>query len=385
MPLRRSGLHRHDAQAEAQATGQERQGPGLNGRSWRTCAIAKNGAKLQSRVRFRAGCCLRQHRVRVSAGSNGVVRSAWQTKKPSPRSASPTRTWPICACSCARRRASFSHDWRWGSDTRADLLVVDPAEFRRADGAHARQDHRHARRHRLRRRRADRRRSGALSPAQVRQRRRRAERGRRRFFGVLRPGVGAVGSLFLGDSRRMAEFELEQPADGFPEEDRVQRRPGSEVAPGLDELIRGNPLADPYLNLKPAKLDESTAIENTGDQTRRSELRADRERESQAVPLGQSTPVRTPVKSAERDRPLGPSSARISRRQPARRARADRLARCRRAHARPQAQGLPQRRNPARTRSLLPRIAATQRLAAADHGRTRPKSASRNPRSRTRS
>jgi hypothetical protein len=73
----------------------------------------------------------------------------------------------------------------------------------------------------------------------------------------------------------------------------------SDVAPGLDELIRGNPLADPYLNLKPSRLDEATTIENTGSATRRSELRAERERETLGVPLDQPSPPRAPVKAAD--------------------------------------------------------------------------------------
>ena len=197
-----------------------------------------------------------------------------------------------------RKAASeLRNDWRWGSDTRADLLVVDPAGFAgqmartRAKttgmrvaivcdpGAPTEGDPALYR---------------PLKVANVIDVLNAAAAG----SSVSAPGVGAVGSLFLGEHED-GQFELEQPADAFPEEGKVQRRPGSEIAPGLDELIRGNPLADPYVNLKPARLDESTAIENTGNQTRRSELRADRERESQAVPLDQSAPARAPVKSAD--------------------------------------------------------------------------------------
>lgn len=69
-----------------------------------------------------------------------------------------------------------------------------------------------------------------------------------------------------------------------------------DAVPGLDEMIRGNPLADPYLNLKPARLDNSTLIEGSGLSTRRSEFHADRERESQATPLGHTPAARTPPK-----------------------------------------------------------------------------------------
>jgi hypothetical protein len=73
------------------------------------------------------------------------------------------------------------------------------------------------------------------------------------------------------------------------------------AAMGLDEMIRGNPLADPYVNLKPARLDDSTMVEGTGLSTRRSELRADRERESQATPLGHTPASRSPLKPNQAD------------------------------------------------------------------------------------
>jgi hypothetical protein len=115
---------------------------------------------------------------------------------------------------------------------------------------------------------------------------------------VASSGVGAVGSLVLGDSNDNM-FEYEQPGDGFPGEDTVQRRGDPGIAPGLDELISGNPLVDPYFDLKSARLNDSTTIEPIGGQTRRSELRADLERESQGVPLDQSAPARAPVKAAD--------------------------------------------------------------------------------------
>lgn len=191
----------------------------------------------------------------------------------------------------------LGNDWRWGSDTGADLLVVDPTGFAgqmartRAKttgmrvaivcdaGAPTEGDPALYR---------------PLKAANVIEVLNAAAAG----SSVLAPGVAAAGSLFLGDNEDR-QFEFDQSADAFPDEDKVQRRPGVGVAPGLDELIRGNPLADPYLNLTPARLDDSTAIEPTGDQTRRSELRADRERESQGVPLDQAAPARAPVKAGE--------------------------------------------------------------------------------------
>ncbi|HQX65943.1 MAG TPA: hypothetical protein PLF47_09020, partial [Dokdonella sp.] len=64
--------------------------------------------------------------------------------------------------------------------------------------------------------------------------------------------------------------------------------------PGLDELLKDHPAADPYANLKPQKFDQSARIDGSGEPTRRSSLRADQERESLAVPLSVPSAARVP-------------------------------------------------------------------------------------------
>ena len=84
--------------------------------------------------------------------------------------------------------------------------------------------------------------------------------------------------------------------------DEVERDPASaDVAKGLDEMIRGDPLLDPYANLMPSTLGDSTLIQGSGMSTRRGELRADRDRESQATPLGHVSPSRSPSKPSAAD------------------------------------------------------------------------------------
>lgn len=191
--------------------------------------------------------------------------------------------------------AELSCPWRWGADTRADLLVVDPSNFA---GQMAR----------------SRAKASGMRVAVVCDLESPTE-GDPAFYrpfkvgnviGVLNEASGAaptmakdispVENMFLqpeaeaGTEPRLADAP-------FAAEPARPRGSGEQVALGLDELIRGNPLADPFFNLQPARLDESTVIGGVGDVTRRSELRADRERESQAVPLSRQSPARTPGKT----------------------------------------------------------------------------------------
>ncbi len=67
-----------------------------------------------------------------------------------------------------------------------------------------------------------------------------------------------------------------------PEDDTVPSMapPKREVAVGLDELIRGDPLLDPFANVRAPRFDDdSVGIEDGGGSTRRSEARSEREPE----------------------------------------------------------------------------------------------------------
>ena len=187
--------------------------------------------------------------------------------------------------------------WRWGVDTRADLLVVDPSNFA---GQMAR-----SRAKVTGMRVAIICNAGEPSdgdPALVRPLKsanivevlNQASSG----SAGMSTEVAPVENLFLGNNRD-AGFNAGA-SDGSYLDDKTEQGPaGDGVAPGLEELIRDNPLADPYLNLLPASLDDSTGIERTGEQTRRSELRAEREREVLGVPLAQPSPSRPPVRAAD--------------------------------------------------------------------------------------
>lgn len=193
-----------------------------------------------------------------------------------------------------RAVSDLTHAWRWGTDTGADLLVVDISNF-----------------------------AGQMA------------RARAKVSGMRVAVVCDADTPTEGDPAFVRPLKLDNviqvlnqatqasstspPQAGAPVEefyhadvsgqdaageghfplglDEVQPGPASaEVAQGLDEMIRGNPLADPYVNLKPARLDSSVMVEATGLSTKRSELRSDRERESQATPLGHSPPERAPLK-----------------------------------------------------------------------------------------
>jgi hypothetical protein len=190
----------------------------------------------------------------------------------------------------------LSCPWRWGSDTGADLLVVDPSNFA---GQMAR----------------TRAKTSGMRVAVVCDLESSTE-GDPAFYrpfkignviGLLNGISGAPAPAANLSSAENMFLPPEADADGdlrlldpaFPEEPAKPHGRDAHVAVGLDELIRGNPLADPFFNLQPAKLDESTSIGNVGGLTRRSELRADRERESQAVPLSQQAPPRNPGKTTD--------------------------------------------------------------------------------------
>ena len=188
----------------------------------------------------------------------------------------------------------LTHAWRWGADAQADLLIVNPSDFA---GQMARS------RAKVTGMRvaivcdADAEHDG--DPALVRPFR--PDNVVAVLNNATATAVGLTAQSRAGTGYVHSSADEFQPNDDFPDldvlDDSAQRRmPDPDVAIGLDELIRDNPLADPYLNLKPDKLSDTARIEGAGDPTRRSALRADRDRESQAVPLNAPTAERVPAR-----------------------------------------------------------------------------------------
>jgi len=190
------------------------------------------------------------------------------------------------------RKASdqLMQSWRWGSETHADLLVIDVNGF-----------------------------AGQMA-------RSRAKVSGLRVALVVEPGGGTEGEPAMyrpfklenvidvlnqvSDAGKVSAHKPAPVEDYFEaslrraglladedglvfDETGAQRLVDEDVAPGLDDLIRGHPLADPYTNLNPSMLDDSTRLEPTGEHTRRSEARSDRERELQGVSPAQQGAARS--------------------------------------------------------------------------------------------
>ncbi|MEZ5462553.1 hypothetical protein [Dokdonella sp.] len=199
------------------------------------------------------------------------------------------------------RRAAdeLSHVWRWGSDTGADLLAVDISNFA-GQMARARAKVSGMRVAII----CDAETAAEDDPALVRPFK------LENVIGVLNQATQVSAGGLPHAAPHTEDFYHTDDSD--PSEPEISDFPfltqdikpdstSSDAAPGLDEMIRGNPLADPYANLKPARLDSSTMVESTGLSTRRSEARADRERESQGTPLGHAPPARSPLKPSQAD------------------------------------------------------------------------------------
>jgi hypothetical protein len=190
--------------------------------------------------------------------------------------------------------AELNHAWRWGSDSQADLLVVDTSNF-----------------------------AGQMARSRAKVTGMRAvvvcdsgadTEGDPAFFRPFKPeNIVEVLNQASGDSvsigararassdyfqSQTREFEMDGSHDDLRliNEDVDQRSIGADVAPGLDELLRDNPLANPRLAPKPLKFDQNADVDGAGDQTRRSALRADRDRESLAIPLTDVSAARIPAK-----------------------------------------------------------------------------------------
>jgi hypothetical protein len=170
-----------------------------------------------------------------------------------------------------RKAASeLSNSWRWGPEDRADLLVVDADEF-----------------------------VGQMA-------RLRAHATGMRVAIICDPGTKPEGDLALYRPFKLQNviealnqvtgvvsnpFQIIPQRQDFYFTDEHESTPvtarefatprpvADEVALGLDEMIRGNPLADPFANLKSPKLDDLVSIEDTTGPTRRSDARMDREPE----------------------------------------------------------------------------------------------------------
>jgi hypothetical protein len=195
--------------------------------------------------------------------------------------------------------AELNYPWRWGSDNQADLLVVDTSNF-----------------------------AGQMARSRARVTGMRAvlvcEAGTEpegdsvfirpfkpeNIIEVLNKATGASGSIGAqvraGSDyyqSKPSEFEL----DGNREDLRLiteevdHRSNAADVAPGLDELLRDNPLANPRLAPSPIKFDQNADIDGSGDPTRRSALRSDRDRELLAIPLSEISAARVPAKKLNAD------------------------------------------------------------------------------------
>lgn len=188
----------------------------------------------------------------------------------------------------------LNHTWRWGADSQADLLVVDTSNSA-GQMAHSRAKSSGMRVVVVRDAGADADHEG--DPALVRPFK--AEN----VVAVLNQSTAAgtnlksqihAGSPFLQNHSSEFDGIAELPEFAMMDDAAEHRPVDANVAVGLDELFRDHPLADLYLNLKPQKFDESAHVDGSGDPTRRSALRADRDRESLAIPLSAPSSARVP-------------------------------------------------------------------------------------------
>ena len=185
----------------------------------------------------------------------------------------------------------LSHAWRWGADGQADLLIVDISNFA---GQMARS------RAKVTGMRfaivCDAGEAHEGDPAIVRPFK------QENLIAVLNQATGdeSIKAQVRADSEYFHTDSSE--FDGIAElhdfkmmDDSPGHMPADiNVALGLDELLQDHPDADPDPNLKPPKFDQSAHVDGSGDPTRRSALRADRDRETLAVPLSVPSSTRVP-------------------------------------------------------------------------------------------
>lgn len=187
----------------------------------------------------------------------------------------------------------LTHAWRWGSEVGADLVVVDPGDF-----------------------------AGQMA-------RTRAQASGIRYAVICNAGTDTFGTLAFERPFRLADVvkvlnevtrATATPAAIVPtrqefyfedveEEPVIDDAPGdsappaqrADVAPGLDELIRGNPLVDPFANARPPiGADDSVTIDAGEGPTRRSEARVERDPQR---PADEPAPVRRYAPAPKRASP----------------------------------------------------------------------------------
>ena len=177
--------------------------------------------------------------------------------------------------------------WRWGSEVGADLVVVDPGDFA---GQMAR-----ARAH-----------VSGIRVAVVCNADADADSDlafTRPFklanvVDVLNRVTQAVEPTAVIAPQRQ-DFYYEDVSEGSDVGPPVASHVRDEVAPGLDEMIRGNPLVDPFANARPPiGADQSVTIDAGDGPTRRSEARLERDPQRPAdepAPLRRYAPVQKRV------------------------------------------------------------------------------------------
>lgn len=193
-----------------------------------------------------------------------------------------------------RKAASeLRNSWRWGSEVGADLVVVDVGEF-------------------------------AGQMARVR-----AQTSGVRVAVLCAPGDDPEGDLALHRPFKQANIvdvlnhitvAAETPSGIVPQRQdfyyaepdlpAVREQPSrsagaapssprEDVARGLEELIRGDPLVDPFANARPhLSRDDSVGIEEAVGQTRRSEARVEREAETRTPQMPLTRNLLPPSKRA---------------------------------------------------------------------------------------
>lgn len=170
--------------------------------------------------------------------------------------------------------AELTHPWQWGAENVADLLIIDVSEFS-AQMARLRALATGIRVAVVGDEKAD-----AGSDLALHRPFRLAN-----VVEVLNQVAGSApnpagiiaqkqNAYYASESGSERESGL---LDDDGQDEPVPLRGSEDVAPGLDEMIRGNPLLDPFANVKDPKLDDSVGFEAVSSPTRRSELRHDSE------------------------------------------------------------------------------------------------------------
>ena len=182
--------------------------------------------------------------------------------------------------------------WRWGTDSQADLMVVDTSNFA-GQMARSRAKVTGMRFAVVRDAGADHEGDPVLSRPFKQE----------NLIAVLNQATTAATSMNAQVRADAGYFQNNSSEfDGIADlpdfkmmDDSPEHTPAdANVAPGLDELLRDHPVADLKPTLTPQKFDHSARVEGSGNPTRRSALRADQDREALAVPLSTPSAARVP-------------------------------------------------------------------------------------------